>query len=347
MGAECFFYEVSMYCLNWARAYPFPEAKASFKQTPEDFEVHEFFNTPFSGSGEHLVVQIEKKGLTTEEVMRALARQAQVPLKAIGHAGLKDRQAVATQWLSIHVPGAEIPEIDSFCAPGWRVLSSTRHHKKLRPGYLSGNRFVIRLHQLTHPQAFIERLEQINISGVPNYFGEQRFGKNGNNLQQAELLFCKKIRVSNPLLRGIYYSAARSWIFNSILSKRVAAGNWDKALPGDVVQLQGSQSIFTAYEITPEIIHRIETHDLSPASPLPGKKKSARIELELIQALYDEHHEWILALGEAGMEEVWRTNRLDVEDLQYSIENNCAELRFALPPGSYATAIIRELIAEH
>jgi tRNA pseudouridine13 synthase len=344
---EYFFSRVFlMYSLNWARAYNLPQSTAQFKYSPEDFQVHEFFDTPFSGQGEHIVIQIEKRGLTTAEVIKSLSRLINKSEKLISYAGLKDRQAVATQWLSIHAPGEEIAGIEQLSAPGWKVIHSTRHHKKLKPGFLTGNRFVIRLREVSHPEDLQQRIEKIKTGGVPNYFGEQRFGNNAGNLVKAEALLVQGMKVRDRFLKAMYCSAARSWIFNLILSQRVQDHSWNNPLAGDVMQLSGSNSIFVIDEVTAEILQRIEDKDISPASPLPGKSKN-KVQGEaqaLITKIYADWLPWLSGLERYGLEEAWRANILHLQQFESVIEGNNAELSFILPAGSYATAVIRELV---
>jgi tRNA pseudouridine13 synthase len=335
-----------MYSLNWARVYGVPKSKARFKYTPEDFQVNEFFDVPFTGQGEHIVVKIEKRGLTTEEVLKSLARALGRPVKSISYAGLKDKQSLSTQWLSIHAPGEEISGLEQLLASNWRVLEWTRHHKKLRPGFLTGNQFVVRLREVTHPDDLIQRIELLKKFGVPNYFGEQRFGRDAGNLLRAEELLVQGYRVKDRFLKGMYCSAARSWIYNLILSQRVSEQCWNTPLPGDVMQLCGSNSIFVIDHIQDELLQRIKEKDVSPASPLPGKSKHKVKDkaLELINKVYANWQPWLIGLENYGLEEAWRPNILHVEQLEYAITDDLAELSFILPAGSYATAILRELI---
>ena len=335
-----------MYSYNYPFAYGAPCSKAEFKAVPEDFQVHEFFNEPFSGEGEHILLHIEKRGLNTEEVVRSLSRLINKPPKLISYAGLKDKQALTTQWLSVHAPGEEIPGIEHLSAPGWRILETTRHNKKLKPGFLTGNHFVIRLREVSDPEDLIQRLEQIKKTGIPNYFGEQRFGREGANLQRAEELLVLGRKVKDKFLKGMYYSAARSWLFNLILARRVTDATWNVALPGDVMQLSGSNSIFVADAADDIIRQRIQERDISPASPLPGKSKNKvqGAALDLIEEIYKEWQPWILGLEQQGLEEAWRANILHVNDMNIELNEDTATLSFSLPVGTYATVVLRELV---
>ncbi|CAM2787484.1 hydrogenase [Legionella steigerwaltii] len=334
-----------MYSLDWPRAHGLPKSTAYFKCAPEDFQVNEFFDSPFTGHGEHIVLKIEKRGLTTEQVVKSLSKLLHKPLKMIGYAGLKDRQALTTQWLSVHAPGEEIPGVEQLAAPGWRVLESTRHHKKLRPGFLTGNQFIVRLREVSHKDDLLERIEQIRILGVPNYFGEQRFGRDAGNLLKAEEMLVRGKKVKDRFLKGMYCSAARSWIYNLILSQRVNAQCWNSPLNGDVMQLCGSNSIFVIDQVEPNLLQRIKDKDISPASPLPGKSKhKAKGEaLQLVNQIYLDWQPWLAGLEQYGLEEDWRANIVHVGQFTCVIKENLAELSFSLPAGAYATAVLREL----
>ncbi|MDI1353020.1 MAG: tRNA pseudouridine(13) synthase TruD [bacterium] len=336
-----------MYSLNWSRVYGDPKSSACFKLVPEDFCVDEFFDGQFSGEGEHIILKIEKRGLTTEEVVKSLARLVNKPAKMISYAGLKDKQALTTQWLSIHAPGENIPGVETLEAHGWRVLESTRHNKKLRPGFLAGNHFTMKLRDVSDVDELIQRIETIKLGGVPNYFGEQRFGREGGNLIRAEELLVQGRKVKDRFLKGMYCSAARSWLYNLILSKRVHDLNWNKPLHGDVMQLTGSHSIFIADKADDALlIQRIKDKDISPASPLPGKSKNMVTgdALVMINELYADWLPWLAGLEKQGLEEAWRSNIVHVADCDYEVADKTVQLSFTLPPGCYATTVLRELV---
>ncbi|MGQ3892754.1 tRNA pseudouridine(13) synthase TruD [Legionella sp. CNM-4043-24] len=332
-----------MFSLDWPRAYGRPLATATFKSSPEDFQVNEFFDWEFSGEGEHIVLKIEKRGLSTEDVVKSLSRLINKPVKLISYAGLKDRQALTTQWLSVHAPGEVIEGIESLEAPGWKVLECTRHNKKLRPGYLSGNHFVVTLRDVQHVDDLLQRIEQVKLHGVPDYFGEQRFGREGANLLRAEEMLVQGRKIKDRFLKGMYCSSARSWIYNAILARRVEAGTWNTPLPGDMMQLTGSNSIFPLENVDETIVQRVLKRDVSPASPLPGKGKD-RDRLPLIDEIYSEWQAWIDGLHRLGLEEAWRANILHLGNVTLMQQDSVVQLSFTLPPGSYATAVLRELV---
>ncbi len=330
-----------------AYAYEKPQSSATFKASPDDFKVDEQLAFDLSGTGEHLFLHIEKRGLNTEELVRSLARELKKPIKSIAYAGLKDRQALTTQWLSIHCPGEDIPHANVLQGMNWRVIDSGRHLKKLKIGGLASNRFTLILRDVIHPQAIEARLELINKHGVPNYFGPQRFGHNGQNIEKAQAMLLNGQRVKDRFLRGIYYSAARSLLFNTILSKRVLNNNWNKAIIGDVMQLTGTKSIFSPEMNDPSLQARIDAHDISPTAPLWGKgiERLSHEALELQQIALEGLNQWCEALELHGLERMYRSQILHVNHLTWQWQDaQCLTISFELPPGAYATSVLRELI---
>ncbi|ASQ45529.1 tRNA pseudouridine(13) synthase TruD [Legionella clemsonensis] len=328
-----------------AFAYGKPNSTGNIKCSPEDFSVHEILGFDLTGEGEHLYLQIEKKGLNTEEVVRSLARRLVKSEKAISYAGLKDKEAVTTQWFSIHCPG-EVINAETLEGEGWRVLQAKRHAKKLRTGALAANQFTLVVRDLTHLEKVEERLEQISANGVPNYFGPQRFGYGNNNLLKAEQLLLAGIRVKNRFLRGIYYSAARAFLFNQILSERVQANTWNKAMAGDVMQLTGSNSIFSIEESDAVIEKRVAEFDISPAAPLWGRGEE-RLQMQALalqQKALLPYNSWCKALEQHGLDRAYRSLRLVVEQMKWDWQGDNLQLSFQLTAGSYATAVMRELI---
>lgn len=301
-----------------------------------------------TGAGEHLFLRIKKQNLNTEDVAKQLARLLNKPSKLISYAGLKDKHAVTTQWFSIHCPGEDLPHADHLSGEGWQVIESTRHLKKLKNGGIARNQFTLMIRHIKARDELEQRLTLINTLGVPNYFGPQRFGHLGQNLIKAEKMLLHGFRVKDRFLRGIYYSTARSYLFNCILAKRVALQNWNKALSGDVLQLSGSHSIFPI-EVPDETIHsRVATHDVSPASVLYGKgKELASLEaLQIQQEVLHDFSSWCDALIAHGLEKAYRAHVLIPEQLQWKWAEDALTLSFLLPPGTFATSILRELIYE-
>ena len=327
-----------------ARAYPPLSASAQFKLEPEDFQVTEELGFPLAGEGEHLCLFIEKKQLTTDALVSDVAKALGVKIRDIGICGLKDRQAVTRQWLSVVWPiKADLPEIGG---KSWRVLRMVRHNKKLKRGVHKANQFVIRLHQVAGDRAQLdERLTLIGKEGVPNYFGEQRFGREGANVAKAAALFAGEFKCK-PAQRGIYISAARSYLFNRYLSLRVEQHNWHRALNGDVYNLQGSNSLFGPAAVDAELERRLQECDIHPAGPLLGDGKLPQQDdaLALITTIISAHEGLYAGLQRVGVSTAQRPLRVLVQELSWQWHEQLCELRFSLPSGSYATAVIHELL---
>ncbi len=225
---------------HWPKAYPASGASATLKALNEDFIVTELPLQPPSGAGEHLWLDIEKNGANTAFVAKALAEAAGVKEWDVGYAGLKDRYAITRQWFSIYLPKGETPDLTQLQHPEFKVLSQSRHVKKLRPGDLQGNRFRIVLRELSGDRDAIEaNLKAVATHGAPNYFGAQRFGHDGGNVEQGRAMLAREIRVRNPKKKGIYLSAVRSFVFNEVLALRIQQGLWGQTLPGDVMDEAG------------------------------------------------------------------------------------------------------------
>ncbi|MBA2711332.1 MAG: tRNA pseudouridine(13) synthase TruD [Tatlockia sp.] len=334
---------------NLSFAYGKPQSTGLIKTSADDFKVDEVLGFELTGEGEHLFLLIEKIGINTEELVKALARTLGKSEKAISYAGLKDRQAQTTQWLCVHSPGEELEGLDNLEGNGWRVIKYSRHLKKLKTGALAANEFELVLRELTEKSEIENRLLKIQSKGVPNYFGTQRFGHEGQNIPKAEAMLLGGIKIKNRFLRGLYYSTARSLLFNKILSERVQSGNWDQALAGDIMQLAGKNSIFPIEIPDPLINERMNNFDLSPAAPLWGKgEERASLEALVIQdKALNPYEKWCQALEQHGLERAYRPLRLQVEGLNWNWpDEQTLILKFRLEAGSYATSVLRELIRE-
>lgn len=329
----------------WPYAYGSPSGTGNIKVEPEDFIVEESLSFTPEGSGEHVFLYIEKTGENTEYVVRLLARHAGVRQRDIGYAGLKDRHGRTRQWFSVWLPGKLDPDWSPLETDKLKILQSIRHPRKLKRGVLSGNRFSLRIRNWQgNREASDKQLQQIKSQGIPNYFGEQRFGHQGRNIDKALAMF-SDVRVK-PEQRSIYLSAARSYLFNLILAERVQQQTWLRVLPGDVCKLQGSNSQFLVR--TPELTlqQRMDSGDIHATAALWGKGLNpAGGEVALMEnAIVAD----LLALAEgllkAGLELDRRALRVLPENLNWQWTDNSLLLDFSLPAGSYATALLRELI---
>ncbi|MGB5064194.1 MAG: tRNA pseudouridine(13) synthase TruD [Candidatus Competibacter sp.] len=329
-------------------AYGQPHARGRLRATPEDFQVCEELDFAPDGTGEHVWLWVRKRGANTDWVARQLARRAGVPPGAVSYAGLKDRHAVTEQWFSVHLPGKADPDWSTDPDSDFAVLEAARHSRKLRRGALRGNAFRIVVRELDgDPAELAARFERIATTGVPNYFGEQRFGREGGNLERAAAMFERREKVRDRQQRGLYLSAARSALFNAVLARRVIDGTWNQAMPGEVLMLAGSHSIFAIEEADDAIRQRVATFDLHPTGPLWGigelLSTGAGRDLETaVAALLPLFRDGLAA---AGLKQERRALRLMVQDatLEWSTPG-VAVLGFRLPAGAYATTVLREWI---
>jgi len=329
------------------RAYPVLAINGEIRTVPEDFIVDEELGFSPTGEGEHVFLRIRKKGRNTEDIARLLARHSGIARKSVSYAGLKDRNAVTSQFFSVHLPGKQDPDWQQLADPSLEFLSINRHQKKLKRGALSQNNFCIRIRGFNGNRDSAEqRLQQIKLQGVPNYFTSQRFGHNANNLVYAEQMLLNGKRVKDRFKRNIYFSAARSWLFNLVLAERIRRENWNSAIAGDSMMLNGSRSCFDVEVIDEEIISRVNEFDISPTAPLWGRggamvtSETAEIE----SAILSDWQGWTEGLEKARMGLARRAMRVSVANLSWDWpEEDQLELRFSLPPGSYATAVLREL----
>lgn len=329
-------------------AYGAPEAQGVVRRAPEDFQVDEELGFEPAGEGEHVFLLIRKRNENTDWVARQLGRLAGVRPADVGYAGLKDRQAVITQWFSVHLAGRPEPDWSELEGDNIRLLAVRRHPRKLRKGALRGNRFVLVIRDLQGDRAGLEeRLHRIAREGVPNYFGAQRFGIGGGNLARARGLFSGTLQERDRHKRGLYLSAARSMLFNEVLAQRVCAGTWAQPLAGDALVLEGTHSFFVIEEVDAETRRRCAEMDIHPSGPLwgagelPTRGEARRLEESVLAPLAF----WREGLERFGLKQERRTLRLKVEDLAWEFPNE-RELRisFRLPAGAYATTVLRELV---
>lgn len=336
---------MSKYALDFSTAYPKNALKADFKLAVEDFRVSERLGFEPSAQGEHLFLRISKNNLTTDRLVDDIAKILNLHIRDIGYCGLKDKHGITEQWISVVWPiKKELPDISGN---KWQVLEAVRHDKKLKRGVHKGNDFVVRLQNIQGDMSQLEdRLIQIANSGFPNYFGEQRFGFRGENVEKAELLFGRKLKCRS-FERSIYYSAARSYLFNKYLSLRVKHGIWNVPLPGDCFNLEGSNSVFGPEQITEEILQRMASFDIHPMGVLfgTGSVRLAGDALHFFEQVTDCERVLVEGLVAADVKSALRPLRVMAKSLNWKIVDQCCELQFFLPSGSYATALLRELVS--
>ena len=330
-----------------ARAHGASVLTARIRVSAEDFFVEELPAFEASGAGEHLLLTIEKRGMNTAFAAKRIAAWAGVDESAIGQAGMKDRHAVTRQRFTVWLPKKVAPDLDALQSDDLRVLDHAWHARKLPRGALAGNRFVLVLREVEGQRDAIDaRLQAIATQGVPNYFGEQRFGRGGNNVQQAVAMFAGR-RVKREE-RSMLLSAARSELFNRVLAARVEAGTWNSALDGEVWMLDGSRSVFGPEALTDESQARLDAFDIHPTGPVggEGELRSGDVarEVELAAMQGDSATRLRNGLERAGLKQERRALRLQPSELRWQwLDDAALELRFALPPGCYATTVLREL----
>lgn len=329
-------------------AFGVPPLHARLRSTPDDFRVDEILGYEPDGAGEHVFLRVEKRGANTDWVAREVAKFAGVPPLNVGFAGMKDRHAVTTQIFTVQLPGKADPDWSAFPHAEVTLTSLGRHSRKIKRGALRGNRFVLVLRDIEGDRAAAEdRLASIAARGVPNYFGEQRFGLGGRNVEQAKAMFAGR-RVDRDK-RSILLSAARSHIFNGVLAERVKAGTWDAALDGEIWALDGSRSWFGPEAFDDTLADRLARFDIHPTGPLWGQGETpaggAAGELERAVAARDP--EIVAGLAGARMDQERRALRLKPTDLAWRwLDDGALEVAFALPAGAYATTVMRELATE-
>ncbi len=331
--------------MNLVRASNAAPCTGRIRSVAEDFIVHELPSFEASGEGEHLLLSIQKRGLNTAFCAQEIARWAGIDERDVSYAGMKDRHAVTTQRFSVRIPKKISPDVHLLNNENCTVLHSVWHNRKLARGALAGNRFELTLRELVADKQLLEQsLHCIKTHGVPNYFGEQRFGHEQANVDKALGMF--EGRRVDRAKRSIYLSAARSYVFNHLLAKRVAAGNWNKALLGDVWMLEGTKSIFGPELLSKELLQRCEALDIHPTGPLwgAGELRSQDDTLALEAQLPIEFTELCRGLEKAGLRQERRALRLIAKDFDWQFNaDDVLKLSFELPPGAYATSVLAEL----
>lgn len=326
--------------------YGKPTTHGLYKQQFEDFIVIEELGFELTGEGEHVLVYLEKKDCNTVFVAEQLAKYVGISAKNVSYAGLKDRQAVTQQWFSLHMPGKETPDFSKFDLAGCRILQITRHNKKLKIGALKGNRFKIILRNLT--DNIEPKLNTIKQYGVPNYFGEQRFGRDQNNITQAIKWATGEISVKDRKKRGFYLSAARSAIFNDIVSQRIKQNIQQTVLDGDILQLSKSNSWFLSKTDELSLLQqRLQNGEINITAPMVGDLPlgTTSVALEFETNCLKHWSCFAELFKKERMETIRRSILLRPEQLEWQwIGENDIEINFYLPSGCYATSVLRELI---
>lgn len=335
--------------LTWLHGKP--AATGVLKANPEDFVVVEDLGFTPDGEGEHLLVNIRKNGCNTQFVADALAKFAGIHARSVSYAGLKDRHAVTEQWFCLHLPGKESPDLSQFALEGCEVLQAARHLRKLRIGTLKGNDFTLVLRNISDRQEVEQRLQSIAASGVPNYFGSQRFGRGGNNLTMARRWANDEIRVKERSKRSFYLSASRSALFNAVASQRLANHQQQTVMEGDALQLAGRGSWFVAKaEELANLQQRLDAGELMITAPLPGDGEPGSVgEAQgFEQQCLAQQPELLTLLKRERVEPARRALLLQPQKLTWNWwDDATVELSFWLPAGSFATSVVREILQQN
>ena len=323
-----------------------------YKVEPEDFVVEELPAYEPCGAGEHLWLWIEKRGLSTLDLLDRIGRALDLDPRALGIAGLKDSQSVSRQWVSLQ--GVPDDAASRLGDDRYRVLAATRHANKLQMGHLRGNRFAVTLRgtapgDLDKAQQNVAELQRV---GVPNYFGEQRFGKRGANLDKGlAILRGDARRAARALPRrvfGLVVSAVQSEVFNRVVIERLRT--LGTLLPGDLAFLHKNGAVFPVADPAAEQ-PRADALELSPSGPMPGPKmplpggEVLALERRVLAAMDLRPEQFAkLPFGVGSGER--RPLRVPLTEGAARLNERGLELQFALPRGSFATAVLRELLLD-
>ena len=356
-----------------------PVQQATYKANATDFIVNELLPLEFTGEGEHLWLHIQKSGMNTAYLAKLLSEWADIPLRDVGYSGLKDRHALTTQWFSLRIPKKQLPEsefapVDIGVNESITILTQHWHNKKLNRGTHRANQFIITLRDLkfaddstlTDNKPLVEQhLSTIHKTGVPNYFGPQRFGWNGNNVKEALALFVRPAREPRPQPKkskrkkapreqnGMELSAARSLIFNEILAARVRDGSWNTGLAGEVFNLDGSGSIFASEEVDQTLHARLASGDIHPTAVLWGinNDKVSGVAAAIENGIMQKSpllSQLATGLEKRDIKAQRRALRLPIEALSWQWQDKNNEqtlvLSFTLTTGSFATSVLASLI---
>ena len=325
-----------------------PPIDGELRATPEDFEVEEIPAYRPTGSGAHVMVWIEKRDLTTRDAVRLLCSHLGIDPEGAGWAGLKDRRAVTRQWIS--VTGTTPEAAREVEADGLRVLDAASHPHKLRTGHLKANRFIVCLRGIDPSRIDDLRrvLSEIEASGLPNYYGAQRFGRNDDNAEHALRWVRGEARAPRSKFhRKLEMSALQARIFNRCVADRVRTSALGKVFAGDLVKKHESGGLFVADDAE-DAQARANAWEISATGPMFGPKMrwpsgEARVREEALLAEGGLTLD-LLAKWKGIAPGTRRFVRVPVPDVGLDVSRRTARLEFTLPAGSYATILMREIL---
>ncbi len=331
---------------QWPYFLGAPQAQGLIRSSVDDFIVEEIPRVKPAGEGAHLWLWVEKRSANTDWVAKELARVTDTVPRDVGYAGLKDRHAITRQWFSLPAATTTGENLENASIEGVTILESHRHTRKLKRGTLDGNRFHLKIRQFRGDEEETDRrLQQIRARGVPNYFGPQRFGHRGQNVEQGFQQLQNRSRIPRHK-RSIFLSAIRSFLFNHVLAERVRRGNWSTIIDGDLAMLDGTQSIFPCEKPDADIEERVRRLDIHPTGPMPGEDgtQPTGLAAELEQTVLQNWPLLIEVLKAQRVQASRRALRLYPAELEWSFDGDSLALVFALPPGTYATTVLREIL---
>jgi len=332
--------------LNYSRAFERLDNSAIYRKIPEHFKVYETLSFTPVGFGDHLYLHIEKTNCNTEWLARELAELYNLKYSDVGYAGRKDRFAVTQQWFSLHLPESKPVNLELFSPSEYKILEHSRHTHKLRKGEIKVNKFQI---QLTDFDGSYEELQQrvslITEYGFPNYFGPQRFGHGGKNVEKAAGMLSGTKRVKDRNKRSIYLSAARSFIFNQILKIRLEQNNWLEVAVDDQFWDHQIAGLLDVTEFTlVELQAKVNRCELSICGALVGDRMPASDSVEM--EVSSQYTELVIGIRNSRVEPHHRSLRSLVKDLLCVQNDQGVLLEFSLTTGTYATSLLRELIGK-
>lgn len=316
---------MTSFAVTFPKAFGPITASAFFRSSPEDFQVIENLGFELIGEGEHIYLHIAKCGENTAYVAEQIAKLASVKVMDVSYAGRKDRHAITRQWFSVYLPeksGSQPINWESLDSETIKVLEVKRHLKKLRRGEHQSNSFVIRLKNVitSNREQLEQKISQVFARGVPNFYGEQRFGREMANLSMADDWLNGRITIRDKQKQSLILSAARSYLFNLVLAERVQAGDWDQLVNGEPLE--------------------------SPTSPLWGRGRPLSRDdlLDREARVLSGYENWLDFLEHKGLKQERRNNRLEIHSPTFRwVESDILELSFTLAPGEFATSVLSEL----
>ncbi len=333
-----------------------PAIGGRLKERVEDFVVHEIPAYEPSGEGPHYYLRVEKRHVDGRSMIEAIAEHFGVGTGDVGTAGIKDRRAITRQWVSL--PAQQVrrpPREGEAVGEGIEILATSRHRNKLRTGHLRGNRFSVRLRETSlRAEALKEAVEKVatvvSSQGMPNYFGEQRFGDGGKNLEVGWRWLRDGVKPKGRFMQKMVASAVQSEVFNRVLARRLVEGTWKEAIDGDIFEKVDTGGRFWIdRREREETQRRLETGAIAITGPMPGskeglaRKSAGALEREVVEEM-GLKAEYFERFGRRGRG-TRRPMTAYVDGLSWELEEEgVVRFDFGLPAGSYATVLLREFM---